>query len=265
LRAKGLVSLRGPYNPSINDECGLLVEGHEHPPCIGLTWNPPFYRDLLEGLGFETVNKSFGYLLPLHRLEAPPRLARIVERVAKRASVKLRPIKMEKLEEELKIVHEVYNATLERNWGFIPISMDDLLGAADDMRAFADPEMILIAEMKGRNAGVALSLPNFNEILGLVKKTPHWLRLLHIVWLMKTHKIDWGRQVVYGIAPEFRDTNGLHAWLLFEQFVCAKERFANATLGWIEESNAEIRENAELLGAEFQQEWRIYERPISQG
>ena len=52
---------------------------------------------------------------------------------------------MSRLEEELKIVREVYNATLERNWGFIPISMDDLLGAADDMRAFADPDMMLIA------------------------------------------------------------------------------------------------------------------------
>jgi hypothetical protein len=263
LRARDRVSLRGPYNPSINDECGLLVNGFEDPPCIGLTWNPPYYRELLEKLGFAVVNKSLGYLLPLHRLELPERLTRIVERVAKRASVKLRPIKMEKLEEELEIVHEVYNATLERNWGFIPISMEDLLGAADDMRAFADPAMILIAEMKGRNAGVALSLPNFNEILARAKKTPHWLRLLHIVWLMKTSKIASGRQVVYGIAPAFRDMNGLHAWLLYEQFARAKERFVNATLGWIEENNTEIRESAQLIGAEIRQEWCIYEKAIS--
>ena len=80
---------------------------------------------------------------------------------------------MSRLEEELKIVREVYNSTLERNWGFIPISMDDLLAAADDMKAFADPEMMLIAEIEGENAGVALSLPNFNEILARIKKTPH--------------------------------------------------------------------------------------------
>ena len=57
---------------------------------------------------------------------------------------------MSQLEEELKIVREIYNATLERNWGFIPISMDDLLASADDMKAFADPEMMLIAEIKVR-------------------------------------------------------------------------------------------------------------------
>lgn len=262
LRAEGREALRGPYNPSINEECGLLVEGFEHRPCIGLLWNPDYHQHLVEKLGFRTVCKSFGFLLPLHRLEPPPRLARIVERAAKRSRLKLRPIKMDQLEEELKIVHEVYNATLERNWGFIPISMDDLLAAADDLRAFADPAMILIAEMKGENAGVALSLPNINEILALTKKTPHWLRLLHILWLMKTHRINWARQVVYGIAPKHRAVGGLHAWLLYEQFVCAKARYANASLGWIEETNTEILDNSRLVGGEQQQEWRIYEKAL---
>ena len=78
-------------------------------------------------------------------------------------------------------MREIYNATLDRNWGFIPISMDDLLASADDMKAFADPEMIVIAEINGENAGVALTLPNFNEILARIKKTPHLLRLPHIL------------------------------------------------------------------------------------
>ena len=206
--------------------------------------------------------RSFGYLLPLHRLDVPTRLKRIVERMVKRANVKLRPIRMSKLEDELKIVQEVYNSTLERNWGFIPVTMDELLTVADDMRAFADPEMMLIAEVNGENAGVALSLPNFNEILARVKKTPPLLRLPHILWLMKTHRIDWVRQTVLGISPRFRD-RGLHGWLLYEQFVSAKQRYSNATLGWIEESNKEIIENSLMVGGIQQQEWRIYEKSLS--
>ena len=140
--------------------------------------------------------------------------------------------------------------------------MDDLLASAEDMKAFADPEMIVIAEINGENAGVALSLPNFNEILARIKKTPHLLRLPHILWLMKTHRINWARQAVLGISPRFRD-RGLHAWLLYEQFVCGKQRYANATIGWIEESNTEIFENSLMLGAIQQQEWRIYEKSLS--
>jgi hypothetical protein len=261
LRSRNRECLRGPYNPSINDECGLLVEGFEYPPCLGLCWNPEYQKTLVEQLGFRVVCRSFGYLLPMHRLEVPERLRRIVERLVKRTSLKLRPIKMSELEEELKIVQEVYNSSLERNWGFVPITMDELLAAADDMRAFADPKLILIAELNGENAGVALSLPNFNEILARVKKTPALLRLPHILWLMKTHRIDWARQLVYGISPRFRD-RGLHAWLLSEQFLSGKRRYSNGTLGWIEESNKEIIDNALMLGAIQQQEWRIYEKSL---
>ena len=169
---------------------------------------------------------------------------------------------MSKLEDELKIVQEVYNSTLERNWGFIPVTMDELLTVADDMRAFADPEMIFIAEVNGENAGVALSLPNFNEILARVKKTPPLLRLPHILWLMKTRRIDWVRQAVFGISPRFRD-RGLHGWLIYEQFVSAKKRYSNATIGWVEESNKEIIENCLMVGGIQQQEWRIYEKSLS--
>jgi hypothetical protein len=261
LRSQGLESIRGPYNPSINDECGLLVQGFEHRPCLGLVWNPEYHKALIEQLEFQPVCRSYGLHLPLHRLDVPERLKRIVERIAKRGTIKLRPIDMSCLGEELKIVREIYNATLERNWGFIPISMDDLLASAEDMKAFADSQLILIAEINGENAGVALSLPNFNEILARVKKTPHLLRLPHIFWLMKTRRINSARQAVIGISPRFRD-RGLHPWLLYQQFVCAKRGYANGTIGWVEESNTEILENSLMLGAIQQQEWRIYEKSL---
>ena len=140
--------------------------------------------------------------------------------------------------------------------------MEDLLSAAEGMRAIADPGMILIAEMNGENAGIALSLPNFNELLALTKRTPRWLRLLHVGWLMKTRKIRTARQVVYGISPRFRDRGGLHAWLLFEQFVCAKARYHDAQLGWIEESNVEILENCRMLGAVRRRTWNIFEKNL---
>jgi len=262
LREHGLESMRGPYNPSINDECGLLVDDFDTPPCIGLTWNPPFYEKLLLAAGLQAARETFGYNLPLAQLEPDPRVARLAAYVAKRSKMRLRPINLKKLEKELEIVHEVYNQTLERNWGFVPISMADLLGAADDMRAFADPGMILIAEKDGEPAGVALSLPNFNEILADVKNTPHWLRLSHILWRMKTRRITTARQVVFGIRPKFRD-KGLHPWLLHEQFVAAKARFVSAQLGWMEENNVDILSASEAMGGVRARTWRIYEKPLA--
>jgi len=261
LRGAGRDCMRGPYNPSINDECGMLADRFDLPPCIGLTWNPEYYLTLLAGAGFSGVRVLHGMNLPMHRLPQPARLARIVGRIASRSKLKMRTMDISRLPEELKIVREVYNATLERNWGFVPISMEDLLAAAGDIRAIADPRLLLIAEMDGGSAGVALTLPNFNEILARVKQTPHWLRLPHIFLLMKTHKINSCRQTVLGVVPGCRD-RGIHAWLIHEQFVRAQERYDNATLGWMEDTNSEILKNCEIVGGERERTWRIFEKVL---
>ena len=263
LRAAGMDSVRGPYNPSINDECGLLINSFDIPPLIGLTWNPAYYKPLLEANGLVAVRLLHVLNLPMHRLPQPERLAKIVDRISKRSKLKMRTMDLKNLGEELKIVREVYNATLERNWGFVPISMDDLLAAADDIRAIADPKLLLIAEMDGQDAGVAITLPNFNEILAQVKRTPHWLRLPHIFWLMKTRRIHSCRQTVLGVVPECRD-RGLHAWLIHEQFVRAQERYANAALGWMEDNNTEILKNCEIVGGERVWQWEIFEKSLGQ-
>lgn len=264
LRERGLTSMRGPYNPSVNDECGLLISGPETAPPIGFTWNPAYYERLLLDAGFVGVRDLVGMHLPMAGVPTPDRLERLAVRVEARSKMTLRPISLGRLEEELRIVHEVYNHTLERNWGFVPIDMEDLLAAADDMRAFADPNIILIAEKDGEPAGVALTLPDFNQILAGLQRVPHWLRLPVIFWRMKTKKITSCRQTVYGILPRFRD-RGLHAWLLREQFARARARYPSAELGWMEANNAEIIANGEMLGAFVNRRFRIFERPVARG
>jgi hypothetical protein len=264
LREAGMETMRGPYNPSINDECGLLISRFDRPPFIGLTWNPEYYIRLLEGGGFAPFLGFHVLDLPMYRLPKPERLGKIVERVASRSRLKMRTMDIRRLADELVIVRKVYNATLERNTGFVPIAMEDLLAASGDIKAIADPRLLLIAEMDGMDAGVAITLPNFNEILARVKRTPHWLRLPHIFFLMKTQKIRTCRQTVLGVVPECRD-RGLHVWLIYEQFVRAQERYDSAVLGWIEDNNTEIIKNCRIVGGEPDRSWRIFEKPLVGG
>jgi hypothetical protein len=262
LREAGLDSIRGPYNPSINDDCGILLNGFDRPTMISLPWNPPYYAPLIERLGFTKARTLYILNLPLHRLKPPERFERIIERLKKRANLSMRTISLARLPDELDIVRRVYNATLERNWGFVPIGIEDLLDSADDLRAIADPRLLLIGESNGQPAGVALTLPNFNEILHAVKNTPRWLRLPHIFFLMKTRKIRTCRQTVLGVVPEFRD-RGLHAWLVHEQFRVARQHHTDAALGWLEDTNSEIIEICTIVGGETDREWGIFEKPLA--
>jgi hypothetical protein len=261
LQGLGMTALRGPYNPSINDECGLLVWGFHQPTCVGLTWNPAYYEHLVLQNGFDRKMSSYGFDLPLHRLEGPSRLKPLAERFAKRTKARLRAMDMKNLARDLDIVQEVYNATLERNWGFVPIAKEDMDSAAEEFRAIAYPPMMMIVEQDGVNAGVALTIPNINEHLRAIRKTPWILRLLHFLYLLKTRRPQSGRQVVYGIASRFRN-NGLHAWLTYHHFMEAKAHLHQAELGWIQETNTEVLELSELIGGEKIHKWDIYERPI---
>lgn len=261
LREAGMESVRATYNPSINDDCGILLNGFSKFPTVGLPWNPGYYPALFESTGWVRVRSLFTLHLPMHRLELPQRLSRITERLKKRESLTMRTFDLSKLQEELKIVRDVYNATLERNWGFVPIEMADLLASADDFRAIADPELLLIGMCRGREAGVAITIPNFNEILAGLKGVPHWLRLPALLLFMKTRKIRTVRQTILGVLPEFRD-RGLHAWLVLEQFRVAQNSFSDAILGWVEETNTEVVELCRGVGGETDREWGIFEKII---
>lgn len=262
LRLEGLTMLRGPYHPSINDESGILTEGNEDSTFLGLVWNPAYYGGLLEGCGLRPVHRLHGFDLPLHRLELPERLVKISARAAARGAFVLRPMRLERLREELDLVREVYNSTLQANWGFLPIAETDLAEAAEELRFFADPGMMLIAEAAGEPVGVAISLPNLNELLAQTKRTPEPLRAAHLALLLKTRRIRTARQVIYGIVPGHRLRGGLHGWLLLEQFREAKARFHDAQLGWVDENNAEILEHCQMLGARQCRTWTIYEKSL---
>lgn len=256
--AAGLGTVRGPYNPSINDECGLLLDRHGEAPVFGTTWAPRHHRRLVEGAGFRRVWSLHTFDLPMHRLETPPRVVRIVERMKRKSSLRVRPINMRALGDDLGVVRDVYNGTLERNRGFVPITLDDLMESAGELRAVANPELLLIGESGGRPAGVALTLPDINQHLWRARRTPLPLRAAHVFWLLKTRPVSRVRQTVLGVLPEFRD-RGLNAWLTHEQFVVAKRSHRDAVLGWVEDSNEEVIEHCRLFGAGPGCEWGIFE------
>lgn len=261
LRKIGCDAIRGPYNPSINEECGLLTEGSDGPPSISMPWNPPYYARLMDSVSQRVTRTLFAYHLPLH-IGIPSRVQRVAGRLKDRSkNVRIRSFDMSRLDEELRLAHRLYNVTLDRNWGFVPISLDDLLASAKDLKAFADPDFLLFAEVDGEPVAFMLTLPNFNEILIRTKRVPRWLRLPSILWLMKTHRIRTVRQVVLGIAPEHRD-RGLAA-LLCNDMVLRTQRVADsAELSWIEANNEQVINIIGLMGATHSRTYAIYEKAL---
>src|SRR5688500_2698482 len=53
--------VRGPVNPSMNYEVGLLVQGFDQPPTFMMTYNHPYYVELIEGFGFQKSQNLYAF------------------------------------------------------------------------------------------------------------------------------------------------------------------------------------------------------------
>ena len=118
--------LRGPTNPTLNDEAGLLVEGFDSPPVLMMTYNPRSYAALIEGQGFRKAKDLLAYWFPLE--EKPlERLSRVAERFRKREpDIVVRNVSKGGLAVDLAKIREVYNAAWEKNWGFVPMTPEEM-------------------------------------------------------------------------------------------------------------------------------------------
>ncbi|HET7040671.1 MAG TPA: hypothetical protein VFI13_01570, partial [Gemmatimonadales bacterium] len=89
IKARGLDTLRGPASFSVNDECGLLVDGFDTPNVVMMPHNPPYYRRLVEGAGFVKAKDLLAYEggNADHPVDTPERLKRAVRITLERQGI----------------------------------------------------------------------------------------------------------------------------------------------------------------------------------
>ncbi|NBX93736.1 MAG: N-acetyltransferase [Proteobacteria bacterium] len=260
LKKQGLHSARGPYNPSINDECGLLVEGFNSPPMVMMPFNPDYYQAIYEKLGLQSVRNLYAYYLSAD-VQVPEKINRVVERVKKRSGIVFRNLRLKELNEELKIIQELYNSTLKRNWGFVPVGYEELQFASADLKQIVQPEFVMIAEKEGTAIGFSMLLPNINEFMLKARKHRGLMRVLSFVWSLKTKSTKEARLAVLGVKPEFENL-GIPAVFYFESIQRGRKKLIGGELSWIEESNLPMMRSLELMGASRYKTYRIYEKTL---
>ena len=260
LKEWGATSARGPYNPSINDECGLLIQGFERPPYILMPFNPPYYLNHFEHLDLKLAKRLYAFSISAD-VTPPERIEKIVQRVKSRSGITLRNVNLSRLDDELRVLHKLYNDTLTVNWGFVPIDLEDLQASAADLKAFVEPEMVMIAEKDGQPVGFSLALPNLNQFLWETKKMPELLRMAWVglkLWL--SHPTE-ARLAVLGVEPAFRN-KGLGVLFYYESLVRGKRRYKGGELSWVDEDNQEMVRAIETMGGQLYRTYGIFEKAI---
>ena len=254
--------MRGPFNPTQNDECGLQVEGFGKRPYFGMPYNPPSYVDVYESLGLHKARDLVAYNVdPSLQESVDRRLRGLSARVQKRLGITVRPVDMKRRHEEARLITRLFNESLAEEWNFMPLSVEVAEAFAKDLAGHLDPEAILIAEANGEPAGLSILLPDLNVLLAELRGFPRWLRLVRLFWLLKTRKCRTARWAVFGMLPQYRRKGGTLV-LIYEAIRRAQPRYARGEISWTQDSNSDIAGVVAELGVVPYKRYRIYETRV---
>ena len=170
LCARGVRRVMGPVNLTTHDETGILVRGFDSRPMVLSPYNPPYYDAFLEAAGYAPYREYHAYLgtpdaRPATAVERLVRSLGAGRGIARGCAI--RPLDLGRWDAEIRTVFELYNASFDDVWGFVPISWEEFRQRAERFRLFVKPELAPIAEVDGAPAGFAVTLPDANEALAL--------------------------------------------------------------------------------------------------
>lgn len=263
LQDKGIKRVRGPFNLSINEEMGLLVDGFDTPPVFMMSHALPYYSKHIEQCGYQKAVDTFAYMIAPD-FEAPQIMLRLVAASAHRVHV--RPINLKRFDEEISLLRDIFNDAWAENWGFVPFTEAEFHELGKNLRFLVDAELIQIAEVDGEAAAFVVAMPNINEaIQGLQGKLlPFgWLKML---WRLKVHYPNTARVPLLGVKRKFQHTR-LGPSLAFQVIDAVRVRLVSLgtkqiELSWILEDNAGMRNIIESIGGRAYKRYRVYERKL---
>lgn len=263
LRAHGMTAVRGPVNPSLNYTCGLLVEGFERRPCFLMTYNPPYYADLLESCGYAKCQDLYAYEMNADLLATlVARYKRAVLAALAREDLVVRPLDPRRFREQIVTYLDIYNQSLDGTWGFTPLQPGEARKIAAEMRHVIVPEFALFAEVAGRPVGALLALLDYNQILGKLNGHLFPFGILRV--LMRRKRITAARVMAMTMVPGY-SSSGLSA-VLTDRLVDAAAKWGGRIdryeFSWVLESNDRSRGTLERAETRITSTYRLYERSL---
>jgi hypothetical protein len=260
---QGITTIRGPFNLSINEECGLLVEGFETPPSIMMGHARPWYARHVEAAGYHKGVDMLAYEVQPD-FEAPRVMTRLLDRETRH--VRVRNLQRKQLKQELEILRDIFNDAWQDNWGFVPFTAAEFADIGELLTLLVDDSMVQIAEINDRPVAMIVAMPNINEAIRDLdgRLLPFgWLKLL---WRLKVRYPQSARVALMGVRREFQNSR-LGAALAFRvidavRWGLVSKGIRNVEMSWILEDNAGMRNIIETISGRLTKRYRVYEKSL---
>lgn len=262
-KRQGMQLIRGPASPSLNHECGMLLNKFDRAPYVMMTHNLDYYPALVEGAGHQKGKDLLAFEMAANQ-GFPERVVKLAERVKKRNSLTLRPLDKKNFWRDIAIIQEIYNSAWEKNWGFVPMDPEEFKHTAKGMKDIVWPEFVLIAEANGEPVGFSVSLPDINQILVDIpdgKLLPFGFLKLLTGLSPKKKKINRVRVITLGVKEKYR-ASGVASVFYYETYRVANEMgLAGGEMSWILEDNDQMLSAIQVFaGVPPYKTYRLYDK-----
>jgi GNAT superfamily N-acetyltransferase len=254
----------GPIDYSINYPCGLLVDGFDAPPRIMTNHNRPYYAGLLESWGLRKAKDFYCWWFtdPHNMVE---RWRARAERLRQRGKIVVRPFRRDDFNAEVARFREVFNRSMQHNWGFVSLSEAEFRYFAKRLAKLTMPGLVLLAEVDGKPAGFSITVPDANEAFRPLggRLTNYGLPINLFRLLRGMRRIKTARMLVLDVLEEYR-RRGIAELLILGTLDYGKNvvGFTGAELGWTLEDNSLVNRAIEAVGAQHYKTYRVYSKEI---
>jgi hypothetical protein len=265
LKQRGMQTMRGPFSLSINEESGTMVFGHAEPSAFLTPYNRAYQDGIALAAGLSACKDLLTWRYEIGNI--PERARRAHAEVLAMPEVKIRPVRMSHLEEDVGNVMAVFNDAWHDNFHFVPMTAAELKKLAQDLRYLIDERIALIAEIDGKPAAIALATPNLNEAARDLRGRLFPLGLAKLIYRLKVQRPESAVLRLLGVKKEFRNKKR-YGGLSTALYVDISQRAARigykwAELGWTLEDNRPVNLGIKMMGGELYKRHRIYEKRLS--
>ncbi|NCJ07465.1 GNAT family N-acetyltransferase [Synechococcales cyanobacterium C] len=263
LRTQGMTQVRGPIDLSTHNHCLFLVDGFDSAPSMMMPYNPPYYPQFIEQLGFAKAKDAYAYDLPLIDSTLIQEFEKAY-RIASKAGITFRPVhtKGERFEQDCRNLYRLFTKAFANNWSSTPRTEDEFLEEAKGLKSVVDPGLFPVAEYQGEMVGFFMGLPNYNLVFKHLNGKLNWLGILKFLWYRRT--IDQARMIALCALPEYRRKMIAPAliYVAHRHATTKTPPYHSSELSWVFEDNWPSRKLIEASGGKIYKTYRIYEKAL---
>lgn len=255
-----LNTLIGPRGLIGTDGGGVLINGFEHRPALGIPYNYPYYDTFLETAEFEKDTDHLSGYLPISH-QVPERIYAIAEKVKVRRGLWVKSFTSKaEMRQWVPRVAKVHAQAFAETYTFYPPSEAEMAIIAGTLIDIADPRLIKLV-MKGED--VVGFIFAYHDISAALQKTGG--RLWPSGWytlLQERKRTKWVNVNGVGMLPAYQGLGG-NALLYSELEKSVRTfDFEHIEVVQVNEKNNASRADMEAIGVRWYKRHRSYRREL---